>query len=122
MRIYKEFHFDAAHFLPTAPEGHPNRRVHGHSFRAVIWLDGKVNKDTGLVRHFEQFQHEIERFHAEIDHHMLNEIDGLENPTLENITMWLWKRMKPALPELCRIELHRASCHEGCIYDGPDSV
>ena len=120
MRIYKEFTFDAAHFLPGAPEGHRNRRVHGHSFKAVIWLEGPVDKTSGLVRNFEVFLSEIERFHVELDHRMLNEIEGLENPTLELITMWLWDRMKPALPELVRIELHRASCNEGCIYDGPE--
>lgn len=121
MRIYKEFHFDAAHFLPTAPEGHPNRRVHGHSFRVVLWLEGKVDKATGLLMHFEHFQQEIERFHAEIDHRLLNDIPGLENPTLELITMWLWDRLKPTLPMLTRVEVHRASCNEGCVYDGPDA-
>jgi 6-pyruvoyltetrahydropterin/6-carboxytetrahydropterin synthase len=120
MRIYKEFYFDAAHFLPTAPEGHPNSRVHGHSFRTVIWLDGKVDPDTGLVMHFERFLQEIERFRVMLDHRMLNEIEGLENPTLEIISMWLWDKMKPSLPALTRIELHRASCHEGCVYDGPE--
>lgn len=120
MRIYKEFFFDAAHFLPTAPDGHPNSRVHGHSFKAVIWLDGRVNPDTGLVMHFERFLQEIERFRDMLDHRMLNEIDGLENPTLENISMWLWNKMKPALPDLARIEIQRASCHEGCVYDGPE--
>lgn len=120
MRIYKEFGFEAAHFLPSAPEGHPNSRVHGHSFRAVIWLDGKVDPDTGLVMHFERFLQEIERFRVMLDHRMLNEVEGLEHPTLENITMWLWDRMKPGLPDLARIEIHRPSCHEGCVYDGPE--
>jgi 6-pyruvoyltetrahydropterin/6-carboxytetrahydropterin synthase len=121
MRIYKEFHFDAAHFLPTAPEGHPNRRVHGHSFRVVVWLDGKVDPASGLVMHFETFLQEIKAIHAKIDHHMLNEIPGLENPTLELITTWVWNELKPRLPQLCRVEVHRASCNEGCVYDGPDA-
>ena len=120
MRIYKEFFFEAAHFLPSAPEGHPNSRVHGHSFKAVIWLDGKVDPDTGLVMHFERFLQEIERFRVMLDHHMLNEVEGLAHPTLENICMWLWDRMKPGLPDLTRIEIHRPSCHEGCVYDGPE--
>ncbi len=120
MRIYKEFLFDAAHFLPNAPEGHPNRRVHGHSFRAVIWLEGEVDPTSGLLMHFERFLQETEVFHAELDHHMLNEIEGLENPTLETLTVWLWDKMKPALPQLARVELHRDSCREGCVYDGPE--
>ena len=86
----------------------------------MIWLDGKVDPGTGLVMHFEAFLQEIERFRAMLDHHMLNEVEGLEHPTLENISMWLWNRMKPGLPDLARIEIHRDSCHEGCVYDGPE--
>ncbi|MDR3498570.1 MAG: 6-carboxytetrahydropterin synthase [Parvibaculum sp.] len=120
-RIYKEFLFDAAHYLPDAPEGHPNRRVHGHSFRVTLWLEGPVSPKTGLIRHFEEIDREIAPLREKIDHHMLNEIPGLENPTLENIAVWLWKNLKTPLPELARIEVHRASCREGCVYDGPES-
>jgi 6-pyruvoyltetrahydropterin/6-carboxytetrahydropterin synthase len=119
MRIYKDFLFDAAHFLPGAPEGHPNRRVHGHSFRVRVWLDGAVSPKTGLVRHFEEFQRALDGLRDRLDHHMLNEIEGLENPTLEHIAVWLWKNLQAPLPELARIEIHRASCNEGCVYDGP---
>lgn len=120
-RIYKEFLFDAAHYLPDAPEGHPNRRVHGHSFKVTLWLEGPVSPKTGLIRHFEEIDREIAPLREKIDHHMLNEIAGLENPTLENIAVWLWKNLKAPLPELARIEVHRASCREGCVYDGPES-
>lgn len=119
-RIYKEFQFDAAHYLPGAPEGHPNRRVHGHSFRVTIWLEGKVSPTTGLLRHFEEIEAKVKPLREKIDHHMLNEIEGLENPTLENIAAWLWEHLKSPLPELARIEIHRASCNEGCVHDGPE--
>jgi 6-pyruvoyltetrahydropterin/6-carboxytetrahydropterin synthase len=119
MRIYKDFLFDAAHYLPNAPEGHPNRRIHGHSFRVRVWLDGAVSPETGLVRHFEDFQRALDGLRDALDHHMLNEIDGLENPTLEHIAVWLWEKLQASLPELARIEIHRASCNEGCVYDGP---
>lgn len=121
MRIYKDFNFDAAHYLPGAPEGHPNRRMHGHSFRVRVWLDGAVSPVTGLVRHFEDFQRALETLRDRLDHHMLNEIEGLENPTLEHIAVWLWDNLKTPLPELARVEIHRASCNEGCVYDGPGS-
>lgn len=120
MRIYKEFRFDAAHFLPNAPEGHPNRRVHGHSFRVVVWLDGKVDPSTGLVVTFELFLQELMVVRDALDHHMLNEIPGLENPTLELISTWVWNKLKPKLRDLSRVEVHRDSCNEGCIYDGPE--
>lgn len=120
MRIYKEFRFDAAHFLPTAPEGHPNRRVHGHSFRAIVWLDGQVSEETGLLRHFEDIESSLGVLRDKLDHRMLNEIEGLENPTLERIAIWMWRELATPLPELARIEIHRASCNEGCVYDGPE--
>lgn len=119
MKIYKEFFFDAAHFLPYAEEGHPNRRMHGHSFRVVVWLSGKPAPDTGLVRHFEDVEREVMAVREKLDHHLLNEISGLELPTLEHIAIWIWKALSGPLPEITRVEVHRASCREGCVYDGP---
>ena len=121
MKIYKEFFFDAAHFLPYAEEGHPNRRMHGHSFRVVVWLSGRPSPDTGLVRHFEDVEREVMAVRERLDHHLLNEIAGLELPTLEHIAAWIWKALAGPLPEIARVEVHRASCREGCVYDGPEA-
>lgn len=121
MKIYKEFFFDAAHFLPYAEEGHPNRRMHGHSFRVVVWLSGKPSTETGLVRHFEDVEREVMAVRDKLDHHLLNEIEGLELPTLEHIAAWIWKALAGPLPEISRVEVHRASCREGCVYDGPEA-
>ena len=60
MRIYKEFHFEAAHFLPSAPPWHPNARVHGHSFRVRVTVDGTLDPETGLVLHFEDLESALE--------------------------------------------------------------
>jgi 6-pyruvoyltetrahydropterin/6-carboxytetrahydropterin synthase len=92
MRIYKEFFFEAAHFLPSADPSHPNARVHGHSFRARITVDGQPDEDTGIIIHFGE---------------------------LERITMWLWDRLHNRLPGLVEIVVARDSCHEGCVYHGP---
>ena len=119
MRIYKEFRFEAAHFLPSAEEGHPNRRMHGHSFRAVVWLEGRADPDTGLVREFGDVRSALEGIRAELDHHCLNDIEGLAAPTLECLCVWIWKRLSGPLPQLWRVEVHRDSCDEGCVYDGP---
>ncbi|WP_339828753.1 6-carboxytetrahydropterin synthase [uncultured Parvibaculum sp.] len=118
-RIYKEFHFDAAHFLPYAEEGHPNRRMHGHSFRVVVWLKGKPAPETGLVRHFEDLEREVMAVREKLDHHLLNEVAGLELPTLERIAAWIWHELAAPLPEIACVEVHRGSCREGCVYDGP---
>jgi 6-pyruvoyltetrahydropterin/6-carboxytetrahydropterin synthase len=119
MRVYKEFFFEAAHFLPSAPPGHPNARVHGHSFRVRVTIDGEPDRETGLVMHLEDVERAMEDAREALDHRLLNEVDGLDVPTLERITMWLWDRLHNKLPGLAEIEVARDSCHEGCVYRGP---
>ncbi len=119
MRIYKEFFFEAAHFLPSAPAGHPNARVHGHSFRVRVTLDGEPDDGTGLVMNLEDVEQAIADAREALDHRMLNEVDGLQVPTLERISIWLWDRLHNRLPGLTEIEVARDSCHEGCVYRGP---
>jgi 6-pyruvoyltetrahydropterin/6-carboxytetrahydropterin synthase len=119
MRIYKEFTFEAAHFLPSAPPGHPNSRVHGHSFRVRVTLDGEPDEKTGLVMHLDDVEAALADVHEALDHRFLNEVEGLSQPTLERITMWLWDRLHNRLPGLAEIEIARNSCREGCIYRGP---
>jgi len=119
MRIYKEFFFEAAHFLPSAPQGHPNARVHGHSFRARVTIDGDPDRETGLVMHLEHVEAAIAQARDALDHRLLNEVEGLEAPTLERIATWLWDRLHNRLPGLAEIEVARDSCHEGCVYRGP---
>jgi len=119
MRIYKEFTFEAAHFLPSAPPGHPNARVHGHSFRVRVTIDGEPDDKTGLIMHLDDVEAALADVHEALDHRMLNEVDGLSQPTLERITMWLWDRLHNRLPGLAEIEIARDSCREGCIYRGP---
>jgi 6-pyruvoyltetrahydropterin/6-carboxytetrahydropterin synthase len=119
MRIYKEFFFEAAHFLPSAPPGHSNARVHGHSFRVRVAVDGEPNDQTGILVHFDDLEDAIGDARDALDHRMLNEIDGLQSPTLERIAMWLWDRLHNRLPGLAKIEVARDSCHEGCVYRGP---
>ncbi len=119
MRIYKEFYFEAAHLLPSARDGHPNSRVHGHSFRVRVSIDGAPNPETGLVVHFEDVSSAIAEAREALDHRFLNDIEGLELPTLERITMWLWDRLHNRLPGLSEVAVSRDSCQEGCIYHGP---
>ena len=119
MRIYKEFSFEAAHFLPSAPPGHPNARIHGHSFRVRVAVDGEPEKKTGILVHFDNLEDAVADARAALDHRMLNEVEGLASPTLERIAMWLWDRLHNRLPGLAEIEVARDSCHEGCVYRGP---
>ncbi len=119
MRIYKDFLFEAAHYLPSAPPGHPNARVHGHSFRARVVIEGEPDDATGLVYHFDDLSEAIGEARDALDHRMLNEVEGLAAPTLERIALWLWSRLSNRVPGLAEIHVSRDSCQEGVVYSGP---
>ena len=119
MRIYKDFRFEAAHYLPGETAS-VNSRIHGHSFRARVTIDGRMNPDTGCVFHFDALTTAIADAREALDHRLLNEVEGLATPTLERIAIWLWNRLQNRVPNLAEIEVARDSCQEGCVYRGPE--
>lgn len=117
MKVFREFRFEAAHSLPDAPPGHKCRRLHGHSYRLVVFVDGPIEAATGWVIDFGELRKVVDPLIERLDHHHLNEIEGLEKPTAEMITKWIWDRLVGDLPGLCRLELYEtAKC--GCVYEG----
>jgi 6-pyruvoyltetrahydropterin/6-carboxytetrahydropterin synthase len=119
LEIFKEFTFEAAHLLPNVPADHKCRRLHGHSFRVAIYVRGKVGSERGWVMDFAEIKNAFQPIFKQLDHNYLNEVEGLENPTSENIVRWIWKRLKPNLPQLSKITLSE-TCTAGCIYQGED--
>ena len=117
MEIFKEFSIEAAHHLPNVPEGHKCARLHGHSFQVRISVAGPVGESSGWVLDFADIKSAFEPLYRQLDHHYLNDIDGLENPTSENLARWIWQRLKPQLPLLSSIQI-RETCTSGCIYQG----
>ena len=117
MEIYKEFHFEAAHRLPNVAPGHKCARLHGHSFQVRLSVSGEAPEPAGWVMDFAELKSGFKPILAQLDHFYLNDIPGLENPTSENIARWIWDKLKPGLPQLCRVEL-RETCTSGCIYRG----
>ncbi len=117
MEIYQEFRFEAAHRLPHVPEGHKCFRLHGHSFRVTVHISGEVGRETGWVRDFADVYDAWQPLYDRLDHHYLNEIAGLENPTSENLARFIWRELKPKLPELCQVVVCE-TCNSGCIYRG----
>ena len=117
MEIYKEFHFEAAHRLPNVPAGHKCARLHGHSFRVRIVILGDAPEPAGWVMDFADVKASFKPLHDMLDHHYLNDISGLENPTSENIARWIWQRLKPSLALLSAVEI-RETCTSGCVYRG----
>lgn len=119
MEIFKSFTFEAAHRLPHVPDGHKCARLHGHSFRVEIRVAGPVDPHAGWVMDFADLKAAFAPLHEQLDHRYLNEIEGLENPTSENVARWIWERLRPRLPALAQVTVHE-TCTSGCVYRGDD--
>lgn len=117
VELYKDFRFEAAHRLPNVPEGHKCARLHGHSFLVRLTVDGDVDPHTGWVMDFDDIKNAFKPLLDKLDHHYLNDIEGLENPTSEVLVKWIWNHLKPELKELSAVEV-RETCTVGCVYKG----
>ena len=119
MRIFREFTFEAAHQLPNVPDGHQCGRLHGHSYHVVLQVEGPVSVESGWVMDFADLKAAFQPLLTQLDHHYLNDIVGLDNPTAENLAMWIWKNLEPTLPLLSRVEV-RETCTAGCSISKED--
>jgi 6-pyruvoyltetrahydropterin/6-carboxytetrahydropterin synthase len=117
MDIFRAFTIEAAHRLPNVPAGHKCARLHGHSFRIELHISGAVDSHTGWVMDFADVKAAFQPIFEQLDHHYLNEIAGLENPTSENLARWIWQQMKKSLPQLSKVVVHE-TCTSGCVYEG----
>ena len=116
MIIYKDFTFEAAHKLPLVPETHKCSALHGHSFKVRVSVEADLN-ELGWVIDYAEIKACCSPIINQLDHSYLNEIPGLDNPTSENLAVWIWDSIKPKLPLLCQIEV-KETCNSGCIYKG----
>jgi 6-pyruvoyltetrahydropterin/6-carboxytetrahydropterin synthase len=119
VEIFKKFSFEAAHKLPNVPAGHKCGRLHGHSYQVTIFASGPLGKESGWVIDFADIKTAFKPILDQLDHYYLNEIEGLENSTSEILARWIWKRLKPRLPQLSKLEIHE-TCTSGCVYQGED--
>ena len=117
LNIFRVFTIEAAHRLPNVPAGHKCARLHGHSFRIELHITAAVDAQTGWVMDFADVRAAFQPAFDRLDHHYLNEISGLENPTSENLARWVWNEMKPQLPLLSKVVIHE-TCTSGCEYAG----
>ena len=118
MDIFKIFTIEAAHRLPNVPSGHKCAQLHGHSFRVEIHVAGDLDPQTGWVMDFADMKAVFQPIYDRLDHHYLNDIPGLENPTSEMLAQWIWRQLKSGLPLLAEIVVHE-TCTSGCRYRGP---
>jgi len=117
MQIYKSFTFDSAHFLPNVPDGHKCKNIHGHTYHLKVIIEGNLENRLEWVMDFAELKKVIKPIVDQLDHQLINDIPGLENPTCERIGVWIWDKIKPQIPQLRRIELQETPT-SGMIYEG----
>ena len=115
--VYRIFQIEAAHRLPNVPDGHKCARIHGHSFRIEVHVSGPLGEKSGWVMDFADINQAFQPLFDRIDHHYLNDIEGLENPTSENRARWVWRGLIGQLPGLSQVVVQE-TCNSGCIYRG----
>jgi len=115
--LSKDFEFESAQALPQFPAGHKCRNIHGHSFKVTISVRGPVDEKTGILYDHARISAAMKPIVEQLDHHYLNDIPGLENPTIELICRWLWEKLVPHLPGLHEITLHETP-RARCTYRG----
>ena len=117
VRLSKIFTFEAAHLLPTFPPGHKCRRLHGHSYRVEVVVEGEADESRGYLLDFGRIEEACEPVRRQLDHTYLNEVEGLENPTSEVLARWIWQQLSPALPGLAAV-IVAETCTSRCEYRG----
>jgi 6-pyruvoyltetrahydropterin/6-carboxytetrahydropterin synthase len=116
-RLTKDFFFESAQTLPNVPPGHKCGKMHGHSFRVEISVEGEVNPETGWIYDHAEIGRAMNPLIAQLDHAYLNEVPGLENPTIELMAAWFWKKLALQCPGLCEIVIHETPWAR-CSYRG----
>ena len=117
LSIYRRFGFEAAHRLPNVPPGHKCARLHGHSFQVEVHVSGPVDPQLGWVMDFADLAAAWAPVHDALDHRYLNEVEGLDNPTSENLAVWIWNRLTAGGLPLSRVVVQE-TCTAGCEYEG----
>jgi 6-pyruvoyltetrahydropterin/6-carboxytetrahydropterin synthase len=117
MRLERSYRFEAAHFLPRVPAGHKCARMHGHSYQIEIAIEGELDADRGWVMDFAEIDERVAPLVRQLDHQVLNDIDGLANPTSELLARWWWQRLSQALPGLSEVSVSETPTSR-CIYRG----
>ena len=105
LTIYKKFKFESAHFLPNVPDSHQCKRMHGHSYEVIESVRGELDRKKGWVMDYRDVGIPVKKIVSKLDHQVLNEIKGLENPTAENLCWYFWQKLEKHLPTLYRIEV-----------------
>jgi len=117
VELEKDFSLECAHRLPRVPADHKCARVHGHSFRVTVRVEGEVDERAGWLQDYADLARVWGPVHEALDHRSLNDVPGLENPTSEVLARWIWERLAPELPLLSAVTVAE-TCTARCVYRG----
>ena len=115
--VFKDFTIDCAHSLPNVPDGHKCKNVHGHTYKIRVVLKGEIDPVLGWVFDFAEIKTAFEPLKEILDHKYINDVDGLENPTAENLAIWIWNRLAALLIPLHEIWVFETPT-SGTVYRG----
>lgn len=116
-RLERLYRFEAAHFLPKVPTGHKCARMHGHSYSVEVTIEGEIDAERGWVMDFAEIDEHAQPLVKQLDHQVLNEVEGLSNPTSELLAVWWWTKLAPGLPGLVEVVVSETPTSR-CIYRG----
>lgn len=116
--LARSFRFEAAHRLPEAPQGHPCRELHGHSYEVEIRVEGPLDAERGWVIDYAEIDAAFDPLRHRLDHSLLNEVSGLKNPTSEVLAAWIWDELQSRLPTISAVVV-RETPRSTCVYRGP---
>jgi 6-pyruvoyltetrahydropterin/6-carboxytetrahydropterin synthase len=123
--ISKQFRFESAHTLHRSSDGESahdaSKRIHGHSYRAEVVVRGNADPETGMVVDFGILERAIDAARTGLDHHFLNEVPDLGPATMENLSIWIWRKVAASCSSLSRVSVYRDSTGETCSYFGPNT-
>ena len=117
--ITKDYPDDTLSRLSETGRWRVNIHVGRHRFADLLGEEPTApGAETGWIMDFGDVKAAFQPIYDRLDHHYLNDIPGLENPTSENLAVWIWNELKPSLPALSEITVHE-TCTSGCRYRGP---
>ena len=112
IEIEEDFQFEAAHHFGHDDANDLFKQIHGHSFQGTVRIEGDPQVEKGWIRDLWKIDIIIKEVIKPLDHVLLNDVEGLSAPALEQIAMWIFERLAPRLPGLVCVEVGRPSCGE----------
>jgi 6-pyruvoyltetrahydropterin/6-carboxytetrahydropterin synthase len=117
--LSQSFYFESAHTLKRAVERNEadgSRRVHGHTYTARVTVRGEADAATGMVLDLARLRAAIAEVRARLDHHFLDEVPGLDVPTLENLCVFIHRAIATSVPQVAEVSVERTSSGDRCSY------